>query len=53
MRSRRRLHLLLQKLLAWLRENPVTDLVDREWLIREENKVYDLLTRATEAVFSK
>lgn len=36
----------IKKLLDWLRENPLMDLIDREWLMREEKKVYDLLTGA-------
>lgn len=38
-----------EKLLLWLKDNPVNNLDDREWLLEEEKKVFDLLTRAAKA----
>lgn len=35
-----------EKLLDWLKAHAVDSMVDREWLIKEEKKVHDLLTSA-------
>ena len=37
-----------EKLTAWLKQNPIVDLVDRQWLLEEEKSMYTMLTRAEE-----
>jgi hypothetical protein len=34
------------KLFTWLKQHPVTNLLEREWLLKEEQKLFDLLTSA-------